>query len=278
MQIYVFRSPAGGPCRLTSWLVPFDGTSRRLWPTGLGSRHAIGPCRCCVQLGQERVRSGLRGSRGATRMGFASSTRPQGESDCRAVSRRAFPDKASLDTRPGMAARTWARTERRRIVGQLLRDMRVAAALRQEDVAERIARPQSYVSKYESGELTSSNSPARLSCEFPPETLERSPCRMTGNKRPLPRAIHHGVPRWALRTVSGQSCPDVSSGGYANLRKPAFRPRGVGCIGRFSPEPYAALGLFAVSATGERELRLGAPFVRTGVRHRGQTAHRMPAA
>jgi transcriptional regulator with XRE-family HTH domain len=37
-------------------------------------------------------------------------------------------------------------------VRQLLRDARVAAGLRQADVATQLAEPQSYVSKYESGE------------------------------------------------------------------------------------------------------------------------------
>ena len=35
---------------------------------------------------------------------------------------------------------------------ELLRDLRLAAGLRQEDVAERLKTPQSFVSKYESGE------------------------------------------------------------------------------------------------------------------------------
>jgi transcriptional regulator with XRE-family HTH domain len=35
---------------------------------------------------------------------------------------------------------------------QLLRDARIAAGLRQADVATQLAEPQSYVSKYESGE------------------------------------------------------------------------------------------------------------------------------
>lgn len=34
----------------------------------------------------------------------------------------------------------------------MLRDARLSAGLRQSDVAERLAQPQSYVSKYESGE------------------------------------------------------------------------------------------------------------------------------
>jgi transcriptional regulator with XRE-family HTH domain len=44
------------------------------------------------------------------------------------------------------------RAERRRTIGNLLRRLRLDAGLRQEDVAVRLGRPQSYVSKYESGE------------------------------------------------------------------------------------------------------------------------------
>lgn len=45
-----------------------------------------------------------------------------------------------------------SRAERRVLVGRMLRDLRHAAGLRQEDVASRLGRPQSFVSKYESGE------------------------------------------------------------------------------------------------------------------------------
>lgn len=40
----------------------------------------------------------------------------------------------------------------RRRFRQLLRDLRERAKLRQEDVAERLGKPQSFVSKYEAGE------------------------------------------------------------------------------------------------------------------------------
>ena len=43
-------------------------------------------------------------------------------------------------------------TRRQKVLLSLLRDLRMEADLRQEDVAERIGRPQSFVSKYESGE------------------------------------------------------------------------------------------------------------------------------
>lgn len=44
------------------------------------------------------------------------------------------------------------RPERRRVVGRLLRKLRTEANLRQEDLAAALGRPQSFVSKYESGE------------------------------------------------------------------------------------------------------------------------------
>ncbi|QDU05724.1 Helix-turn-helix domain protein [Gimesia chilikensis] len=43
-------------------------------------------------------------------------------------------------------------TQRQRILLDLLRETRKEAGLRQDDVAERLGRPQSFVSKYESGE------------------------------------------------------------------------------------------------------------------------------
>lgn len=43
-------------------------------------------------------------------------------------------------------------TQRQRILLDLLRKTREKAGLRQDDVAERLGRPQSFVSKYESGE------------------------------------------------------------------------------------------------------------------------------
>ncbi len=43
-------------------------------------------------------------------------------------------------------------THRQRILLNLLRKIRKDAGLRQDDVAERLGRPQSFVSKYESGE------------------------------------------------------------------------------------------------------------------------------
>lgn len=47
-----------------------------------------------------------------------------------------------------------SRAERRRIVGAILRELRVGAALRQVDVAVRAGWPQSVVSKIEAGERT----------------------------------------------------------------------------------------------------------------------------
>jgi transcriptional regulator with XRE-family HTH domain len=38
------------------------------------------------------------------------------------------------------------------MVGRVLRQLRLEAGMRQDDVATRLARPQSYVSKYEAGE------------------------------------------------------------------------------------------------------------------------------
>lgn len=45
-----------------------------------------------------------------------------------------------------------SRPERRRLIGRLLRNLRTKAKVRQEDLAARVGRPQSYVSKYEAGE------------------------------------------------------------------------------------------------------------------------------
>jgi transcriptional regulator with XRE-family HTH domain len=39
-----------------------------------------------------------------------------------------------------------------RVLQQLLRQMRIESGLRQEDLAEKLAEPQSFISKYESGE------------------------------------------------------------------------------------------------------------------------------
>ena len=43
-------------------------------------------------------------------------------------------------------------TRRQQVLLELLREIRQTAELRQEDVAEKLNRPQSFVSKYESGE------------------------------------------------------------------------------------------------------------------------------
>ncbi len=45
------------------------------------------------------------------------------------------------------------RRRRRTLVGRVLRDLRIEAGYTQVDVAARLGRAQSYVSKYESGEL-----------------------------------------------------------------------------------------------------------------------------
>lgn len=42
--------------------------------------------------------------------------------------------------------------DRRKLVGAILREYRVAANVRQVDLARRLGQPQSFVSKYESGE------------------------------------------------------------------------------------------------------------------------------
>jgi transcriptional regulator with XRE-family HTH domain len=47
-----------------------------------------------------------------------------------------------------------SRETQKRKVRELLRDLREAAGLRQVDLAVRLKRPQSFVSKYESGEKT----------------------------------------------------------------------------------------------------------------------------
>jgi transcriptional regulator with XRE-family HTH domain len=53
-----------------------------------------------------------------------------------------------------MADEVRARGYRRRLVGAVLRDLRVDAKVRQSDVARRLGAPQSTVSKIESGERT----------------------------------------------------------------------------------------------------------------------------
>ena len=50
------------------------------------------------------------------------------------------------------SSRTARRRNRRQALLRLLRDVRKEAGLRQVDLAERLGRPQSFVSKYESGE------------------------------------------------------------------------------------------------------------------------------
>jgi transcriptional regulator with XRE-family HTH domain len=57
-----------------------------------------------------------------------------------------------------------ARHEERQLVGELLRAARVEAGLRQQDVAESLGSPQSFVSKYESGERYLSLMEARAIC------------------------------------------------------------------------------------------------------------------
>jgi transcriptional regulator with XRE-family HTH domain len=55
-------------------------------------------------------------------------------------------------------------TQKRRL-RELLRDLREAAGLRQVDLAARLKRPQSFVSKYESGEKTLDFLEVREVCE-----------------------------------------------------------------------------------------------------------------
>jgi transcriptional regulator with XRE-family HTH domain len=51
-----------------------------------------------------------------------------------------------------------------KLVGSILREYRESATLRQVDVANRLGQPQSFVSKYESGERTLDLLEARLVC------------------------------------------------------------------------------------------------------------------
>lgn len=53
-----------------------------------------------------------------------------------------------------MADEVRARGDRRRLVGTVLRDLRLEVRLRQADVAHHLGAPQSVVSKIESGERT----------------------------------------------------------------------------------------------------------------------------
>jgi transcriptional regulator with XRE-family HTH domain len=53
-----------------------------------------------------------------------------------------------------MADNVRARGDRRRLVGSVLRDLRLQANLRQLDVAQHLGAPQSVVSKIENGERT----------------------------------------------------------------------------------------------------------------------------
>jgi len=46
----------------------------------------------------------------------------------------------------------WVAPEEQRVVGKVLAEFRLAAALRQQDVASRLNKPQSFVSAYEAGQ------------------------------------------------------------------------------------------------------------------------------
>lgn len=54
--------------------------------------------------------------------------------------------------------------DHRKLVGAILREYRVAAGVRQVDLAERLGLPQSFVSKYESGERALDVLEARAVC------------------------------------------------------------------------------------------------------------------
>jgi transcriptional regulator with XRE-family HTH domain len=55
--------------------------------------------------------------------------------------------------------------KRHALLASLLREVRVEAGLRQVDVADRLGQPQSYVSKYESGERTLSLLELEVICD-----------------------------------------------------------------------------------------------------------------
>ena len=63
-----------------------------------------------------------------------------------------------------VAEPTARRSEQRLLVGQLLREVRLQAGLRQEDVARSVGQPQSYVSKYETGERSLDILEIRAAC------------------------------------------------------------------------------------------------------------------
>lgn len=49
-------------------------------------------------------------------------------------------------------ARVWVAPEEQRVVGEVLAEFRKAGGLRQQDVAARLGKPQSFVSAYEAGQ------------------------------------------------------------------------------------------------------------------------------
>lgn len=56
-------------------------------------------------------------------------------------------------------------TPEQRMLQELLRQVRLGAGLRQQDLAEKLAQPQSFVSKYESGERRLDLLEVRQICE-----------------------------------------------------------------------------------------------------------------
>jgi transcriptional regulator with XRE-family HTH domain len=61
--------------------------------------------------------------------------------------------------------RSSLKAHRRKVLLALLRDMRLAAGLRQADVAAKLGKPQSFVSNYESGERRLDLLELKMICE-----------------------------------------------------------------------------------------------------------------
>jgi transcriptional regulator with XRE-family HTH domain len=79
------------------------------------------------------------------------------------------------------------RTPQSKVLQSLLRDLRIEAGLRQSDIAERMAIPQSMVSKYESGERRLDILEIRALCNLLGVTLSDFVRRLENNLKETDR-------------------------------------------------------------------------------------------